>query len=77
VYVPIAKIPLHSKSVKIRVRVGHDSPIRREMDAEAVEHALWIALKLADDAGFDALVDDIGRLHLQAIRLRQSVEMVA
>lgn len=68
-----AKIPFHFDSIKVRVRVGGESAIKREMDAEAITSLLWLALKTADESGFEALVDDIGQLHLRAVRLRHRI----
>lgn len=64
----IARVPLTLDSVKVRVKVGPGSEIRQEMDERAITTALWLALKSADDAGFDSLVDEIGRVHLMAVQ---------
>ena len=67
------RVPLNLGSVKVHVRVGGvDSQIRRAQDLKAVTSQLWLALKQADEAGFDSLVTEIGRVHLEAVRLRHA-----
>jgi hypothetical protein len=69
-----AKIPLHFGSIKVRVHDGRESEVQREMSARAVTSLLWVALKQAQDAGLDeSIVDGIGRVHLQAVRLQHGV----
>jgi len=70
----IAILPLTSSSTQVRIRLERGHAIRREMDVEATCHALWLALRSADDAGLEAIASRIGQLHLEAVRVRRALD---
>ena len=51
--------------------------IGRELQARGVQSALWISLLLAQEAGFDDLVDGIIVLHSIACDRRYEIEEAA
>lgn len=70
----VAILPLTSSSTQVRARLEPGHAIRREMDIEATCHALWLALRSADDAGLDRIADRIGQLHLEVVRVRRALD---
>jgi hypothetical protein len=67
-------LPLQAVSGK---KSRRSNGLQAEMRVRAVWHALWVALFAAQEAGFDDVVDQVGRLHIQVRRRLQALQEVA
>lgn len=58
----------------VNENVPPDPQISRELNARALTSSLWLSLKAAQDGGFEAFIDPIGRLYVAAVSQRREVE---